>query len=139
MTDEKLHGTPEIVANIAQESDNQAVKEKWEELNTLVHLVHKDKVIKKQAEATNLSKTWEEIDHRMRLVKNATRGTGLDLDTDDLDNWAPGVSYSFTNDDGTMGSVGHGTLSSDSFQLDLPIDNDDEKAKQQKDPKHNQW
>ena len=46
MTDEKLHGTPEIVANIAQESDNQAVKEKWEELNTLVHLVHKDKVIK---------------------------------------------------------------------------------------------
>ena len=89
MTDEKLYGTPEIVANIAQESDNQAVKEKWEELNTLVHLVHKDKVIKKQAEATNLSKTWEEIDHRMRLVKNATRGTGLDLDTDDLDNWAP--------------------------------------------------
>ena len=138
MTDEKLHGTPEIVANIAQESDNQAVKEKWEELNTLVHLVHKDKVIKKQTEATNLSKTWEEIDHRMRLVKNATRGTGLDLDTDDLDNWSPGVSYSFANDDGTMDS---GTLSTslDSFQLDLPIDIDDEKAKQQKDPRHNQW
>ena len=74
----------------------------------------------------------------MRLVKNATRGTGLDLDTDDLDNWSPGVSYSFANDDGTMDS---GTLSTslDSFQLDLPIDIDDEKAKQQKDPKHNQW
>ena len=35
MTDEKLYGTPEIVANIAQESDNQAVKEKWEELKVV--------------------------------------------------------------------------------------------------------
>jgi hypothetical protein len=104
MTDEKIHGSPQIVANIAEESDNQAVREKWEELNTLVHLIHKDKVIKKQNESDNLYKTWEEIDHRMRLVRNATKGAGIDYDsiTTDLD-WAPTTaSYSFTNDDGTI-------------------------------------
>ena len=138
MTDKKIHGSPQIVANIAEESDNQAVREKWEELNTLVHLVHKDKVIKKQNESDNLYKTWEEIDHRMRLVRNATKGAGIDYDsvTTDLD-WAPGVSYSFANDDGTFDSISSGDLG-DSIQLDLPISEDKEKTKQQQDPKHNQ-
>lgn len=135
MTDEKIHSSPQIVANIAEESDNQAVREKWEELTTLVHLVHKDKVIKKQNESDNLYKTWEEIDHRMRLVRNATKGSGIDYDsvTTDLD-WSPGVSYSFTNDDGT-------TEMGDGLQLDLPTigDVDEEKIKQQQDPRHNQW
>ena len=41
MTDEKIHSSPQIVANIAEESDNQAVREKWEELTTLVlSLIH---------------------------------------------------------------------------------------------------
>ena len=58
------------------------------------------------------------------------------LDTTDLD-WAPGVSYSFANDDGTFDSISSGDLG-DSIQLDLPISEDKEKTKQQQDPKHNQ-
>ena len=102
----KYHGTPEIVAKIAEESDHPSVREKWDELNTLVHLVHKEKVIKKKQQASDLSKTWDEIEHRMRLVKNATKGSGIDYEGYDvdkgfLDGYNPNVTYSFGNDDGT--------------------------------------
>tara|TARA_Y100000589_G_scaffold268429_1_gene260201 strand:+ start:474 stop:887 length:414 start_codon:yes stop_codon:yes gene_type:complete len=125
----EYYGTPEIVAKIAEESNHPSVREKWEELNTLVHLVHKEKVIDKKQKAHDLSKTWEEIDHRIRLVRNATKGTGIDIsvntEPDYVQGYSPGVSYSFTNDDGTMGSIslGHGDLDS-GIQLDLPIDDE---------------
>ena len=130
------HGTPEIVAKIAEESDNPSVREKWEELNTLVHLVHKDKVIKKKQQANDLSKTWDEVEHRMRLIKNATKGAGIDYegytkDDDFMTGWNPGVSYSFSNDDGTLeypNSSNQMTITfPDDPQLSLPFPDDTEK------------
>ena len=119
----KYHGTSEIVARIAEESDNSTVREKWEELNTLVHLVHKDKVIKKAKESNNLSKTWDEIEHRMRLIKRATKGSGIDYDsyTEDKDfmtGWSPNVTYSFSNDDGSI----YHPVEAKQMTLDFPED-----------------
>ena len=71
----KAYGIPEVVARIAEESDNQTVREKWDELTTIVHLVHKDKVLKKRQEANDLSKTFDEIEHRLRLIKNASNAS----------------------------------------------------------------
>ncbi len=152
----KYHGTPEIVAKIAEESDHPSVREKWEELNTLVHLVHKEKVIKKKQQASDLSKTWDEIEHRMRLVKNATKGSGIDYegydtDKDFLTGYNPSVTYSFTNDDGTYSELGDqmtldfpgvGTLP-ETTSITFPEDDEGtvkfkEKVKQQTDPRHNQ-
>jgi len=137
----KYHGTPEIVAKIAEESDNPSVREKWEELNTLVHLIHKDKVIKKKQQANDLSKTWDEIEHRMRLVKNATKGQGIDFENYDEDKnflssgGYPNVTYSFANDDGTYEdpsssnqlSITFPEKEEDKNQLSLPFPEDTEK------------
>ena len=45
-------GVPEIIAKVASKTDNETVKEKWEELRTLVHLVHKDEILRQRNNLT---------------------------------------------------------------------------------------
>ena len=105
----KAYGIPEVVARIAEESDNLTVREKWDELTTLVHLVHKNKVLKARQQAGDMEKTFDEVEHRLRLLKGASRGVTLDLessidiDTDDRGFMSsggyPNVTYSFGNNE----------------------------------------
>jgi hypothetical protein len=135
----KAYGIPEVVARIAEESDNQTVREKWDELTTIVHLVHKDKVLKKRQEANDLSKTFDEIEHRLRLVKNATKGHGIDFESYDVDKdfissgSYPNVSYSFGSandieyDPSNQLSITFPEKEEDKNQLSLPFPEDVEK------------
>ena len=135
------YGIPEVVARIAEESDNQTVREKWDELTTLVHLVHKDKVLKRRQEANDMNKTFDEIEHRLRLIKNATRGHGIDFESYDEDKdfvtagGYPNVSYSFSGsnesepewDPTNQLSITFPEKEDDENQLSLPFPEDTEK------------
>ena len=140
----KAYGIPEVVARIAEESDNLTVREKWDELTTLVHLVHKNKVLKARQQAGDMEKTFDEVEHRLRLLKGASRGVTLDLesnidiDTDDRGFMSsggyPNVTYSFANDENHWEPDLENQLTltfpekeKDKNQLSLPFPEDTEK------------
>ena len=73
-------GVPEIVAQVATSSDNETVKEKWEELKTLVHLVHKDEVIRQR---TKLDDWKNRMSSTQEIPKNCNSILGVGIEKDD--------------------------------------------------------
>ena len=142
-------GIPEIIAKVANKTDNETVKEKWEELKTLVHLVHKDEVIRQRKKLDEWKNGMSDVNRKLSQLQQSSWGVGVE-DTDF------GIDYTFTG-----GSIGIGDYTS---TLSTTFDSDDatqtemifpmteqeeyenagltekqlEHIKQQKDPRHNQ-
>ena len=168
-------GVPEIIAKVASKTDNETVKEKWEELRTLVHLVHKDEILRQRKQLDEWKSGMSEVNRKLERLQQSSWGVGVE-DTDF------GVDYSFTGSGISLGDYGTTSMSTtvdigDATQseLNFPMTEDEEyanagitkeeiekhieentlstplseyeaieelsneKIKQQKDPKHNQW
>jgi hypothetical protein len=167
-------GIPEIIAKVANKTDNETVKEKWEELKTLVHLVHKDEVLRQRKQLDEWKTGMSEVNRKLERLQQSSWGVGVE-DTDF------GVDYSFTGGGISLGDYGTTSMSTtvdigDATQseLNFPMTEEEEyenaglteeqkqhieentlstplseyeaieklseeKIKQQKDPKHNQW
>ena len=82
-------GIPEIVAKVANSTDNESVKEKWEELKTLVHLVHKDEVLRQRKKLDEWKYGMSDVNRKLSQLQQSSWGVGID-DNDF------GIDYSFT-------------------------------------------
>ena len=87
-------GVPEIVGKVANKTDNETVKEKWEELKTLVHLVHKDEVIRQRKKLDEWKSGMSDVNRKYQNYK--TWGVGIDDKDDDVD-------YTFTGSGISLG------------------------------------
>tara|TARA_B100001057_G_scaffold495355_1_gene594198 strand:+ start:982 stop:1470 length:489 start_codon:yes stop_codon:yes gene_type:complete len=102
-------GIPEIVAKVATTSDNQTVKEKWEELKTLVHLVHKDEVMRQRKKLDEWKSGMDDVNRKISRLQQSSWGVGVEDTEYDFD-----VSYS-----GGSVSIGDFGVSAMSTTLDL--------------------
>jgi len=145
-------GIPEIVAKVANSTDNESVKEKWEELKTLVHLVHKDEVLRQRKKLDEWKYGMSEVNRKLSQLQQSSWGVGID-DNDF------GIDYSFTGGGVSIDFDNGATSMTTTFDIDenpqlelnFPMTEEEEyanagftkeqieKIKQQKDPKHNQW
>ena len=145
-------GIPEIVAKVANSTDNESVKEKWEELKTLVHLVHKDEVLRQRKKLDEWKYGMSEVNRKLSQLQQSSWGVGID-DNDF------GIDYSFTGGGVSIDFDNGATSMTTTFDIDenpqlelnFPMTEEEEYAnagftkdqieriKQQKDPKHNQW
>ena len=147
-------GIPEIVAKVADKTDNETVKEKWEELKTLVHLVHKDEVMRQRKKLDDWKRGMDEVNRKISKLQQSSYGVGVEDDDDytfDVTYNGAGVSMgdygvtsmstSFDVDDALEGIDNQMTLN-------FPMTKEEEYAnagyteehiKQMQDPKHNQW
>lgn len=89
-------GIPEIIAKVASKTDNETVKEKWEELRTLVHLVHKDEVLRQRKQLDEWKSGMSEVNRKLGQLQQSSWGVGVE-DTDF------GVDYSFTGSGVSLG------------------------------------
>jgi hypothetical protein len=124
-------GIPEIVAKVADNSDNETVKEKWEELKTLVHLVHKDEVLRQRKKLDDWKTSMSDVNRQLSKLQQSSWGVGLE--NDDF-----GVDYSFTGSGISLGDYTTST-SWDSYnddtddkkeqiELSFPMSEDEEYA-----------
>ena len=74
-------GIPEIIAQVANKTDNETVKEKWEELKTLVHLVHKDEVLRQRKQLDEWKTGMSEVNRKLEQLQQSSWGVGVE-DTD---------------------------------------------------------
>jgi len=145
-------GIPEIVAKVANSTDNESVKEKWEELKTLVHLVHKDEVLRQRKKLDEWKYGMSEVSRKLSQLQQSSWGVGID-DNDF------GIDYSFTGGGVSIDFDNGATSMTTTFDIDenpqlelnFPMTEEEEYAnagftkdqieriKQQQDPKHNQW
>jgi len=145
-------GIPEIVAKVANSTDNESVKEKWEELKTLVHLVHKDEVLRQRKKLDEWKYGMSEVNRKLSQLQQSSWGVGID-DNDF------GIDYSFTGGGVSIDFDNGATSMTTTFDIDenpqlelnFPMTEEEEYAnagftkdqieriKQQQDPKHNQW
>ena len=147
-------GIPEIIAKVASKTDNETVKEKWEELRTLVHLVHKDEILRQRKKLDDWKQGMDDVNRKISNLQQTSWGIGVE--ESDF-----GVDYTFTGS-GDLGSVSMGdygvTAMTTTFDhdddtdnqmiLNFPMTEEEEYAnagyskehiKQMQDPKHNQW
>tara|TARA_B100001094_G_scaffold331028_1_gene398005 strand:+ start:428 stop:967 length:540 start_codon:yes stop_codon:yes gene_type:complete len=75
-------GIPEIVAKVANKSDNETVKEKWEELKTLVHLVHKDEVLRQRKKLDDWKSGMNDVNRKLSQLQQSSWGVGIEEDND---------------------------------------------------------
>ena len=75
-------GIAEIVAKVAKESNNETVKEKWEELKTLVHLVHKDEVVKQRTKLDDWKNRMSSVNQEISKLQQSSWGVGIEKDDD---------------------------------------------------------
>ena len=157
-------GIPEIVAKVADSTDNETVKEKWEELKTLVHLVHKDEVLRQRKKLDDWKQGMDDVNRKISKLQQSSWGVGVEKDDNDFDvtYHGGGISLSPTYDDVTTMST---TFDNDIDDLDnqmvlnFPMTEEEEYAnagftgdqikhiqgyseehiKQMQDPRHNQW
>ena len=142
-------GIPEIIAKVANKTDNETVKEKWEELKTLVHLVHKDEVIRQRKKLDEWKNGMSDVNRKLSQLQQSSWGVGVE-DTDF------GIDYTFTG--GSIGISDYTSTLSTTFDSDdvtqtemiFPMTEQEEyenagltekqieHIKQQKDPRHNQ-
>lgn len=150
-------GVPEIIAKVASKTDNETVKEKWEELRTLVHLVHKDEILRQRKQLDKWKNGMTEVNRKISELQQSSWGVGVE--ESDF-----GVDYTLT---GGVSLGDYTTTMSSTFDSSTAIQTEmtfpmteqeeyenaglteeqkmhieelsNEKIKQQKDPKHNQW
>ena len=150
-------GIPEIIAKVASKTDNETVKEKWEELRTLVHLVHKDEILRQRKQLDKWKNGMTEVNRKISELQQSSWGVGVE--ESDF-----GVDYTLT---GGVSLGDYTTTMSSTFDSSTAIQTEmtfpmteqeeyenaglteeqkmhieelsNEKIKQQKDPKHNQW
>lgn len=146
-------GIPEIVARVANKTDNESVKEKWEELKTLVHLIHKDEILRQRKKLDDWKKSMNEVNNKISQLQRSSYGVGLEEDND----YTFDVSY--TGGGISISDYGTTTFESDfesltdydtQMTLNFPMTEKEEyenagltekqieHIKQQKDPRHNQ-
>jgi len=75
-------GIAEIIAKVAKESDNETVKEKWDELKTLVHLVHKDQILIQRSRLDDWKNRMNSVNSEISKLKETSWGLGIDKDDD---------------------------------------------------------
>ena len=150
-------GVPEIIAKVASKTDNETVKEKWEEQRTLVHLVHKDEILRQRKQLDKWKNGMTEVNRKISELQQSSWGVGVE--ESDF-----GVDYTLT---GGVSLGDYTTTMSSTFDSSTAIQTEmtfpmteqeeyenaglteeqkmhieelsNEKIKQQKDPKHNQW
>ena len=158
-------GIPEIVAKVADSTDNETVKEKWEELKTLVHLVHKDEVLRQRKKLDDWKRGMDEVNQKISKLQQSSYGVGIEDDNDfDVTYHGGGISLSPTYDSTTTMSTtfdcGEALDSLDEqMELNFPMTKEEEYAnagvsieelanshgyseehiRQMQDPSHNQW
>ena len=153
-------GIPEIVAKVADTTDNETVKEKWEELKTLVHLVHKDEILRQRKKLDDWKQGMEDVNRKISKLQQSSWGVGVE-DSDF------GVDYTFTGSSVSMSDYGVTSMTTtfddddidNQMVLNFPMTEEEEYAnagftqdqiehiqgyskehiKQMQDPKHNQW
>jgi|TARA_B100000073_G_scaffold200535_1_gene166030 hypothetical protein len=121
-------GVPEIVAKVATSSDNETVKEKWEELKTLVHLVHKDEVIRQRSKLDDWKNRMSSVNQEISKLQQSSWGVGIEKD----DDYTFDVSYSsgITFGGGSYGTTSMVTEFDNDTQMELnfPMNEDEEYA-----------
>jgi hypothetical protein len=154
-------GIPEIVAKVADSTDNESVKEKWEELKTLVHLVHKDEIMRQRKKLEDWKQGMEDVNRKISKLQQSSWGVGVE-DSDF------GVDYTFTGSSVSMSDYGvtsmtttfdHDDDMDNQMVLNFPMTEEEEYAnagftkdqiehiqgyseehiRQMQDPRHNQW
>ena len=71
-------GVPEIIAKVANKTDNETVKEKWEELKTLVHLVHKDEILRQRKKLDEWKSGMNEVNRKISELQQSSWGVGVE-------------------------------------------------------------
>ena len=89
-------GVPEIIAKVANKTDNETVKEKWEELKTLVHLVHKDEILRQRKKLDEWKSGMNEVNRKISELQQSSWGVGVE--ESDF-----GVDYTFTGSGVSLG------------------------------------
>jgi len=89
-------GIPEIIAKVASKTDNETVKEKWEELRTLVHLVHKDEILRQRKQLDKWKSGMNEVNRKLSELQQSSWGVGVEESDFSSD-------YTFTGGAITMG------------------------------------
>lgn len=97
-------GVPEIIAKVASKTDNETVKEKWEELRTLVHLVHKDEILRQRKQLDEWKNGMSEVNRKLSQLQQSSWGVGVE-DSDF------GIDYSFTGGGISLGDYGTTSMS----------------------------
>ena len=105
-------GIPEIIAKVANKTDNETVKEKWEELKTLVHLVHKDEVLRQRKQLDEWKTGMSEVNRKLERLQQSSWGVGVE-DTDF------GVDYSFTGGGISLGDYGTTSMSTTAVRVTI--------------------
>lgn len=121
-------GVPEIVAKVATSSDNETVKEKWEELKTLVHLVHKDEVIRQRTKLDDWKNRMSSVNREISKLQQSSWGVGIEKDDDyTFDVTYGGGSLSMGDYTTSMSTTFH-TPEDDQMELNFPMSEDEEYA-----------
>ena len=64
-------GIPEIIAKVASKTYNETVKEKWEELRTLVHLVHKDEILRQRKKLNDWKQGMDDVNRKISKLQQS--------------------------------------------------------------------
>ena len=102
-------GIPEIIAKVADSTDNETVKEKWEELKTLVHLVHKDEILRQRKKLDEWKTGMDDVNRKISRLQQSSWGVGVEDNEYDFD-----VSYS--GGSVSLGDYGSTTSMSTTFE-----------------------
>jgi len=102
-------GVPEIIAKVANKTDNETVKEKWEELKTLVHLVHKDEILRQRKKLDEWKSGMDDVNKKISRLQQSSWGVGVEDNDYDFD-----VSYSGGSI--SLGDYGSTTSMSTTFE-----------------------
>ncbi len=123
-------GIAEIVAKVAKESNNETVKEKWEELKTLVHLVHKDEIVKQRTKLDDWKNRMSSVNQEISKLQQSSWGVGIEKDDDYFDVTYSGGSISMGDYTTTMSTTFDTFNETDDTQMELnfPMDKDEEYA-----------
>ena len=125
-------GIPEIVAKVADSSDNETVKEKWEELKTLVHLVHKDEVLRQRKKLDDWKSGMSDVNRKLSKLQQSSWGVGLESDDFGVDYSVMGGSVSLDLDNGAtaMSSTWdvYNNDKDDQMEINFPMTEEEEYA-----------
>jgi ABC-type Fe3+-citrate transport system substrate-binding protein len=154
-------GIPEIVAKVADSTDNESVKEKWEELKTLVHLVHKDEIMRQRKKLEDWKQGMNEVNKKISTLQQSSWGVGVEEDENDFNVTYHGGGLTMSPSyDMTTFDCGDALDSLDEqMELNFPMTEEEEYAnagvsieelanshgyseehiRQMQDPSHNQW
>jgi len=94
-------GVPEIIAKVANKTDNETVKEKWEELKTLVHLIHKDEVLRQRKKLDEWKQGMDRVNREISRLQQSSWGVGVEENDYDFDVTYSGGSLSLGDYDNT--------------------------------------